>query len=355
MPPHGHFTTGRSSGHGFAVDTPSPQDRARMMDQFRDEYSQLPDDQRQQWENKAGMGDVRSDRESGGSATTSSGSGSSLSSGGLQTGGLTTGGLSSGGGSASTPFAVNMTPRSASSAGGGYGNDAAPLVRPAEPAGMDPATARTLHGTATVADRQTVSRDAQNAANRAMTLPRDPTGFYGKLSQHADAPQDQVSTDEAGNQHVATVGGGTVDVPAAQPQDAPDGSFAASNGASTGIYANGKEQVKQPDGQFAVAATKLPITTGAPKPSTPLAPGASSEPDSMTASLLNGTATSDPSTLSSVPAPSSSGDNNFAVPSQSTTQTSLPDDEDDDEPGTTRAFPGTMPKARSRGKLPSMA
>jgi hypothetical protein len=113
---------------------------------------------------------------------------------------------------------------------------------------------------------------------------------YGKIGQVASPSQDITRIDASGTRHVTTASGGAVTIPASQPQAPPDASFAASNGRPTGIYKDGIEQVKQPNGTFAPGQSSLSLNAGQPQPAPTdalsRAAGASGPPDAMTASLL---------------------------------------------------------------------
>ena len=274
---HGHMTGG---DHRWVVDTIDPQTQARQMEQLRSRYAGLPDDQRQQWETRANMDDVRSPREMGDSSPSAGGANApGASSARLSTGELDTTDLNGN----TTPFPGSYAP----------------------------------------------------AAFRASSRP----GPYGKLGQSQERlAADATTTDAQGNRSIATASGGSVTIPASQSQEAPDQTFAPSNGERVGIYRDGTEQVKQPDGSFAPGTTSLPLATGA-APSNPLlnatdptAPTPSA--DALTSSLMQPpTQTADAGATSNTQA--------SGVPFPGT----YPDDEEDEE-GTARAVPGFPGKYR---------
>jgi hypothetical protein len=191
-----------------------------------------------------------------------------------------------------------------------------------------------------------VSTTPDPSVARAMadsaSITGDQTGGqgYGKIGQVA-SPGDSTVTDAAGNRTISTAGGGTVSIPASQPQTPPDDSFPASNGTETGITSGGVPQVKQADGSFAAAKTDIPLTAGQPSATNPLMPASNpAAPDKLTASL--GSPSLDTGKVASngyFPGAAGAKSPGFGA--------GLSDDEDDEE-GSARAFPGTMPNAFAR-------
>ena len=117
-------------------------------------------------------------------------------------------------------------------------------------------------GRMTPEQQQELSRsaqaDASAAYNRMHPGPPDTQhGGYGKIGQvdSPDAPQDTVSTDAQGNRSILTAGGGTVSIPASQPQDAP-----ASGG--SGIVSNGVPQTRDANGSFVASFTPPGSSSG---------------------------------------------------------------------------------------------